>query len=65
MPSPSLSEQMWIESREVRTGDVKQRRELKGGGVVAGRVAALKAARLTRGLPVAMLSVALPITSVQ
>lgn len=63
MALPSLSGQMWIESREVRTGDVKQRRELKGR--VVGGVAALKAARLTRGLPVAMLSVALPITSVQ
>lgn len=59
-----LSAQTQIKDCEVRAGDVKQRRELKekksggggGDGVGGGREVALKAARLTRNLPVATLS---------
>lgn len=64
MPLPSLSEQTRVKRREVRTGDVKHRRELKERRV-GGREVALKAACLTRGLPVAAPPVAPPITSVQ
>lgn len=57
MALPSLSEQMWIEPRGENRRCKATARVERGGE--------LKAARLTRGLPVAMLSVALPITSVQ